>query len=230
MFQWKKKTTTQTPTGSLPNSDDELKSAARETVAAPPESKPVDFSENEHPEEKRPGFWSRWFAKTPEPEARFLIQPKWARDAVKLCFWPAVQYHHPAWALSDDEAEKARPEMQDLLQSLFDRYVPTVLNTWASRHSEFMNVLMAVGALYYYKYRMVRRILLEEEAARKVVEIRQPEQSAQPAGMHAPPFPNRPMLCAVCQTQFENPDAYNGHLVRTEERPEYHCPGKLPLQ
>ncbi len=214
MFQWRKRT----PTENLSSPPDELGAAVRETVAPVPEPEAEVVS----PQPKQ-GFFSRWFSSA-KPEEKFLIQPKWARGAVKGCFWPMSNYVHPAWALTDEEAEKATPEMQEFLQALCDRYVPTILNEWGARHKEFMNVLLAIATLYYFKFCTVRALLLQEEAVRKVMQMPKADEKAV---AEVQSLLNRPMLCAVCKTEFPNHDAYNAHLV-TEDQREWHCPGKSP--
>lgn len=212
---WKHQKKTQTPNSNPRiDADSELSSAERETVAAPvPEASPSESPVSEQAE--RPGLFSRLFSKA-KPEQRFEIQPKWARGAVKACFMPLAKYQHPAWLLTDEEAEAVRPEMQGFLQAVFDKYVPTFLNAWASRHSEFANLAFAMGTLCYLKYQTVRDAMLAEEATRKVVEMSHPpvDSEVQEA---KPETVNRPMLCGICRAEFSGLNAYKLHLPCPKE-------------
>lgn len=195
-------------------SDSELQSAERDTVAAPsPEpQKSVVFDESSVEQPEAPGLFSRLFSKA-KPEQHFEIQPKWARGAVKACFVPLAKYQHPAWLLTDEEAEAVRPEMQSFMQAAFDKYVPSFLNRWASRHSEFANLLLGMGTLYYMKYQAVRDAMLAEEAMRKVVEIPHAPVDVQvEPDKPEPASVNRPSLCGLCHTEFPSLDSYNAHL------------------
>lgn len=198
------------------DADTELENAQRETVSdslPPTQGKPVAFDESaEVPE--RPGLFSRIFGGKPKQPDVFVIQPRWARGAVKACFVPLAKYQHPAWALTDDEADKIAPEMQTLMQATFNRYVPSVLNDWAAKHTEIANLMVGLVSLYYVKYQMVQKAMLAEEAEAKVIEIsKSPDdvqvdevRSAESSGVKIP------YLCGVCKKEFENVKLYNLHL------------------
>jgi hypothetical protein len=197
-----------TETSSLKNSpiDSDLNVAETETVKAPAPAPVEQNSEAEQP--AKPGFFSRFFAKA-KPEEKFQIQPKWAIGATKALFVPLAKYQHPAWALSDEEAETVRPEMQTFLQAMFDRYVPSLLNSWASKHSEFTNLFLALGTLLYVKAKQVNESVAQAEALNKVIEMPEPsdtEVKAEPASARIP------QLCGRCQKEFKSQEEYRAHL------------------
>jgi len=190
-----------------------LNSAARDTVAPPaPEPEPYNpDAVGDDSADAKPGFFSRIFSKQ-KPEAKFQIQPKWARGCVKLPFAALAKYSHEEWRLSEEEAESVRPEMQVFLQAVFDKYVPGLLNTWAAHHSEFANVLLAMLALGYVKYNGVQEAVRIENAPRNIMEIPSPT-AGNPSGT-APEetAPSRPKLCGSCKREFPGDKAYTAHL------------------
>jgi hypothetical protein len=191
--------------------DVEFNAASRETVAPPapePEAYNPDAAGDDSAEVKR-GFFSRIFSKE-KPEAKFQIQPQWARGCVKVPFWALAKYSHPSWAVNDEEAERVRPEMQIFLQQIFDKYVPSLLNSWAAKHSEFTNLALAMVALGYVKYTVVRDAVEAETAARKIVEFDSAHEPI-PSGGPEEPLP-RPSLCGSCKHEFPNANAYKAHL------------------
>lgn len=204
-------------TMSLNANDVELENAERETVAAPPEDSakqpPTSYEETTGgPAVERPGLFSRLFGAKPKQVEVFVIQPRWARGAVKACFIPLAKYQHPAWALTDEEAETVTPEMQTLLQATFDRYVPNVLNTWAARHTEIANLIIGLGSLYYMKYQAVNQVMLAEEAERKVIDIDRKPDDVSVEGAEPVDVKMIPALCGLCHVEFESREKYNAHL------------------
>lgn len=190
--------------------DTDLNSAQRETVAAPaPAGKSVVFDETSTEPPERPGLFSRLFNRA-KPEQTFKIEAKWARGTVKAVFVPLAKYSHPAWLLSDEEAEAVRPEMQTFLQAIFDKYVPSFLNAWAAKHSEFANLFLAMSGLVVLKYQQVQHSIQQEEALHKVVEM----PHASPATEEPPIKATRPLpqLCSLCRQEFESAELYNDHL------------------
>ncbi len=120
-----------------------------------------EFGEVPASEPPKSSWWSRLWRR--EPEDRFLIRPEWARDTVQSCFVPLAVYHHPAWNLSDAEAEKARPQMQVFLQAVADRYVPAMFARFATRHAELFNLLGAMILLYWAKWKVVKAAMIAEK-------------------------------------------------------------------
>src|SRR5215467_8673258 len=111
-------------------------------------------------------------------EDRLEIRPEWANAAARLCFLPAAKLSHPAYALTDEEAETITPQIQALLQAVADKYAPALVGRVASRHPELFDAAAALGVLYWQKWRMVSKIREAEaaEAAAKAAEAPLPDR------------------------------------------------------
>jgi hypothetical protein len=97
---------------------------------------------------------------------RLEIRPEWAQAAARLCFLPAARLSHPAYALTDEEAETISPQIQALLQAVADKYAPALVGRVANKHPELFDAAAALGVLYWQKWRLVSR-LQEMEAAER---------------------------------------------------------------
>lgn len=100
---------------------------------------------------------------------RLEIRPEWAEAAARLCFLPAARLSHPAYSLTDAEAETIAPQIQALLQAVADKYAPALVGRVASRHPELFDAAAALGVLYWQKWRYVSKLRAAElaEAAAK---------------------------------------------------------------
>lgn len=107
-----------------------------------------------------------------EQEEHFSIREEWAEGAARLCFVPPARLIHPAYALTDEEAEAIGPKMQVFLQAVADKYAPALLTRIANKYPEFFDLTAALGVLYYHKYKFVSRLMAQEveERARKQAE------------------------------------------------------------
>ena len=102
-----------------------------------------------------------------EEQEDLVIKPAWAIEAVKGCFYPAAKLIHPAYALTDEQAEKAGPKMQVFLQAIADKYLPVAVGRLANKYPEFWDLAGALGVLYYQQWRAVSKIQAAEEKARR---------------------------------------------------------------
>src|SRR5205809_6715307 len=73
------------------------------------------------------------------------IRPEWAEAAARLCFLPAARLSHPAYSLTDEEAEQISPKMQAFLQAVADKYAPAMLGRVANKYPEFFDLTAALG-------------------------------------------------------------------------------------
>lgn len=113
---------------------------------------------------------------------RLEIRPEWANAAARLCFLPAAKLSHPAYALTDEEAETITPQIQALLQAVADKYAPALVGRVASRHPELFDAAAALGVLYWQKWRYVSKLQAAEAQAAA-------EAAAAKAGESAPVIP-----------------------------------------
>jgi hypothetical protein len=74
---------------------------------------------------------------------RLEVRPEWAQAAARLCFLPAARLSHPAYALTDEEAEKISPQIQALLQAVADKYAPALVGRVANKHPELFDAAAA---------------------------------------------------------------------------------------
>jgi hypothetical protein len=100
---------------------------------------------------------------------RFEVSLEVAASAVKLPF-ELFAMKHPAWSLTDGEAEKVAPKMQVVLQKLADRYLPALLAKAASEHRDLLELIAALGWLVYAKGKQVSAIEAAEDAAKKTAD------------------------------------------------------------
>ena len=103
------------------------------------------------------------------------IRPEWAEAAARLCFLPAARFAHPAYALTDEEAEVISPKMQAFLQAVADKYAPAALGRVANKYPEFFDLTAALGVLYWQKWRYVSKLKQFEAEAAAAAERQQPK-------------------------------------------------------
>lgn len=103
---------------------------------------------------------------TPTAEEQLVIKPEWALATSKACFYPPAKMIHPAYALTDEEAEKVSPKMAAFLQAIADKYAPAMVCRLANKYPEFWDLAGALGVLYYQKWRIVSKLQAEEARAR----------------------------------------------------------------
>ncbi|HLZ50832.1 MAG TPA: hypothetical protein VKP61_08785 [Candidatus Acidoferrum sp.] len=124
-----------------------------------------------------------------EVETQFIILEEWAEGAAKLCFVPASRLIHPAFKLTDAEAEDIGPKMQAFLQAVCDKWAPPLVARLMGKYPEFFDLLGAVSVLHYQKWRYVQKIVAWE--AQKKAEASQPGE--RPIDAQADPAPSPEM-------------------------------------
>lgn len=156
---------------------------------------------------------------------QLTVKQEWATGCLKLCFWPLARFDNPAWALTDEEANVAAPEMQAFLQAIIDHYSPTVvvqaLARLTNKYPEFADLVQALGLLYWMKWKQVRSI--EVEMAERVDAAPpspvKPTATSPEAGITLPDDSEAAdRTCKYCQRIF--PTVYDFALHRPcPERP-----------
>ena len=109
---------------------------------------------------------------------RLEVRPEWAQAAARLCFLPAARLSHPAYALTDEEAEAITPQIQALLQAVADKYAPALVGRVANKHPELFDAAAALGVLYWQKWRLVSHLRELEAAERAAAEAKIPPAPA----------------------------------------------------
>jgi hypothetical protein len=102
----------------------------------------------------------------PDEEESLAIRPEWAEAAARICFLPAARLSHPAYSLTDEEAEIITPKMLAFLQAVADKYAPAMLGRVANKYPEFFDLTAALGVLYWQKWRYVSRVRQMEASER----------------------------------------------------------------
>lgn len=121
---------------------------------------------------------------------RLEVRPEWAEAVAKLCFLPAARLSHPAYALSDEEAQVISPKMQAFLQAVADKYAPAMLGRVASKYPELFDLTAALGVLYFQKWRYVSA--MQREEARIQAEAQPAPDSIDLPGVSLPLRPDKP--------------------------------------
>ena len=116
---------------------------------------------------------------------RLEVRPEWAQAAARLCFLPAARLSHPAYALTDEEAEKITPQIQALLQAVADKYAPALVGRVANKHPELFDAAAALGVLYWQKWRLVSH-LRELEAAERAAGAEKTPRPPAPSSIDLP--------------------------------------------
>jgi hypothetical protein len=117
------------------------------------------------------------------------IRPEWAEAAARLCFLPAARLSHPAYTLTDEEAEIISPKMQVFLQAVADKYAPALVGRVANKYPEFFDLTAALGVLYWQKWRYVSKIRAMEASERA-----EKEASEKPGPVSVETLPPRPKV------------------------------------
>ncbi len=204
------------PIPSASGSDREFQAAVEETTAQPEVSPEPSAPEPE----KRASFWERFKIAGRKEPVGITVKDKWARGVVKVCFLPLAKYDHPAWRLTDSEAEMARPEMQEFLQALSNRYTPGLLARFEKRHPEFVDMLVAMVSLYYVKYKAVSLVVLAEEARGEARKARSREEAGKVTQFGVSPeeaknyeveVPEHPFHCFRCGANFDTWESQSTH-------------------
>jgi hypothetical protein len=127
----------------------------------------------------------------PDEEESLEIRPEWAEAAARLCFLPAARLSHPAYTLTDEEAEIISPKMQAFLQAVADKYAPALVGRVANKYPEFFDLTAALGVLYWQKWRYVSRLrqLEASDRAQKEAEHNPAPESVELPGVVLPMRP-----------------------------------------
>lgn len=169
---------------------------------------------SDHAREAREFVETKPAAPPQAAEEKLKVEPAWAVKCAQAFFWPLAKYDHPAWTLTDEEAQKISPDIERFLQAVSDRYFPG----WAShlylRHRELWNFLSALVLLYYAKYKVVEAVRRAEQKAAHgpvrpvAINTREPVSDEE----------SEPLTCELCGKPFPDRVAFAVHLP---------CPGRI---
>ena len=107
----------------------------------------------------------------PEKEGvSLLIRPEWAVFVGRSLFGVGAKFYHPAFALSDEQAEALGPKLLPLIQKVTDEWVPTWLGSVGNRNPELFDAVAAIavtGLVQWQYVAKVRKMEAEQAAARQ---------------------------------------------------------------
>lgn len=103
-------------------------------------------------------------------EDRLTIRPEWAAYVSHAAFFPASKLIHPAYALTDEEAQILSPKMEIFLQEVADKYAPALLGRLTNKYPALFDILAAVAVLHFQKMKLVKHLRAEEAKERARIE------------------------------------------------------------
>lgn len=95
------------------------------------------------------------------------IRPEWAAGIARSPFSLVSKFYHPAFALSDAQAQKLGPKIVPLIKKLTDVWIPSWLAGASNRNPEIVDALGAFLIVAWVQYQNVERIRAEEAKARR---------------------------------------------------------------
>jgi hypothetical protein len=102
-----------------------------------------------------------------KPDEKFVIKEKWAAGSLKLLYRAPAKYIHPGYALTDEQAAKAAPEMRECLQEVADKLLPAIVGRLVNKAPKFFDLLSVLAVLSYRKYEEVQELIALEREKEK---------------------------------------------------------------
>jgi hypothetical protein len=98
---------------------------------------------------------------------RLEIRPEWAVALARSPYALVAKFYHPAFALSDDQAEKLGPKLLPLIRKVTDVWIPSWLAGVSNRNPEMTDAVFALAVTGYVQWMHVQKI---QEAEREAAE------------------------------------------------------------
>jgi hypothetical protein len=139
--------------------------AARVTAEALPNPEdPISF--------EKPGDGN---SNAPEDESgdRLEIRPEWAVFLARSPYALVAKFYHPAFALSDEQAEKLGPKLLPLIRKVTDVWIPSWLAGVSNRNPEMTDAVFALAVTGYVQWMHVQKVMqAEAEAAENAKRVK----------------------------------------------------------
>lgn len=101
------------------------------------------------------------------------IRPEWAVFLARTPYALVSKFYHPAFALSDEQAEKLGPKLLPLIRKVTDVWIPSWLAGVSNRNPEMTDAIAALCVTGYFQYLNVQKIMeAEAEAAENAKPVR----------------------------------------------------------
>jgi hypothetical protein len=111
----------------------------------------------------------------PEDESseRLEIRPEWAVFLARSPYAIVSKFYHPAFALSDQQAEKLGPKILPLIRKVTDVWIPSWLAGVSNRNPEMFDAVAALAVTGFFQWQTVQKIQqAEAEAAANAKPVR----------------------------------------------------------
>lgn len=100
---------------------------------------------------------------------RLEIRPEWAEWFVRQPFEIGARLYHPAFAISDAQAEALGPKVLPLMQKIANEWIPSWLGSVGNRNPELLDAVSAIAVTAFFQWQYVGKIRrLEALAAARV--------------------------------------------------------------
>ncbi len=93
------------------------------------------------------------------------IRPEWAVAIARSPYALVAKFYHPAFALSDEQAEKLGPKLLPLIRKVTDVWIPKWLAGASNRNPEMTDAVLALAMTGYVQWMHVQKIQESEREA-----------------------------------------------------------------
>lgn len=101
------------------------------------------------------------------------IRPEWAVWIARSPYALGAKLWHPAFALSDEQAEKLGPKLLPLIRKVTDVWIPSWLAGASNRNPELTDAVLALAVTGYVQYMHVQKVIqAEAEAAENAKRVK----------------------------------------------------------
>lgn len=123
------------------------------------------------------------------PEQESLEVPPEVVTAIARAPYAAIaRFYHPAFALSDEQAEKLGPKMLPLIRKITDVWIPSWLAGASNRNPELRDAVLALAVTGYVQWMHVQKVMqAEAEAAENAKRVKGERVTEMPIRSDAAP-------------------------------------------
>ena len=110
------------------------------------------------------------------------IRPEWAVAIARSPYAIVARFYHPAFALTDEQAEKLGPKLLPLIRKVTDVWIPKWLAGVSNRNPEVFDAVAALAVTGYVQWVNVQKIQqAEREAAENAKRVKGEHITEMPA-------------------------------------------------
>jgi hypothetical protein len=93
------------------------------------------------------------------------IRPEWAVLIARSPYAVVASFYHPAFALTDGQAEKLGPKILPLIRKVTDVWIPSWLAGVSNRNPEIFDAVAALALTGFLQWQNVQKIIQAEAEA-----------------------------------------------------------------